>query len=326
MKFQIPTSASATSYVHEIFTYGKIAVDARPASIVGSRGVLECIQPNPERKMNGGDDASANGANGGGEDAAMVVVDQPPTAPDLLSAAAASNNGGGSNEEAEAVEDEEMAEQQGENGNGSNAGSSSSRYSLRKRSRQPLLSIQDNSKPTGPNSKTSRGGNKKKQQPPSSYETNAFGYVDTSTLTDRQFERLLAHYEEDGARKREQKKQRLERGYADDDYPYIAPAEGYRPAFDDLPKEAITRVFECLPTVRAVFNLAYQSKYMMSFVEERVSSGVVGGLLIMCGAGGILYNSMHGGSLLSAIPNAIVLDFYRNVLWRRIGWRAVTGK
>jgi hypothetical protein len=217
--------------------------------------------------MNGGDDASANGGGGGGDDAAMVVVDQQPTDPGLL-AAAASNNGGG-NEEAEAVEDEEMAEQQGENAATSSSSNSSSRYSLRKRSRQPLLSIQDNSKQTGPNSKTSRGG--KKQQPPPSYQADAFGYVDTSTLSDRQFERLLAQYEEDGARKREQKKQRLTRGYADDDYPYVAPPEGDRPAFDDLPKEAIRTVFECLPTVRAVFNLAYQSKYMMSFVEERVS-------------------------------------------------------
>ena len=234
--------------------------------------------------MNGGDDASANGGGGGGEDAAMVVVDQQPTAPGLLSAAAANNNGGGGNEEAEAVEDEEMAEQQGENGDGvpnATTSSSSSRYSLRKRSRQPLLSIQDNSsKQTGPNSKTSRGGSKKQQQPPS-YQADAFGYVDTSTLTDRQFERLLAQYEEDGARKREQKKQRIERGYADDDYPYVPPPEGDRPAFDDLPKEAIQRVFEFLPTVRAVFNLAYQSKYMMSFVEERVSSGVGGGDLLL---------------------------------------------
>ena len=229
--------------------------------------------------MNGGADASANGGGGDGDDAAMVVADQPPKAPGLFSAAA---GGVGGNEEAEAAEDEEMAEQQGENGPNagtSSSGSSSSRYSLRKRSRQPLLSIQDNSQQTGPNSKTGRGGSgsKKQQQQPSSYETNAFGYVDTSTLTDRQFERLLAQYEEDGARKREQKKQRLERGYADDDYPYVAPPEGDRPAFDDLPKEAITRVFECLPTVRAVFNLAYQSKYMMSFVEERVSAVVVGG-------------------------------------------------
>ena len=238
--------------------------------------------------MNGGDDASANGGGGGGEDVAMVVVDQQPTEPGLLlsAAAAASNNGGGGggNEEAEAVEDEEMAEQQGENGDGgtnaaSSSSNSSSRYSLRKRSRQPLLSIQDNSsKQTGPNSKTSRGGSKKQQ--PSSYRADAFGYVDTSTLTDRQFERLLAQYEEDGARKREQKKQRIERGYADDDDPYVPPPEGDRPAFDDLPKEAILRVFECLPTVRAVFNLAYQSKYMMSFVEERVS-GVVGGDLLL---------------------------------------------
>ena len=254
--------------------------------------------------MNGGDDASANGGGGGGEDAAMVVVDQQPTEPGLLLSAAASNNGGGGggNEEAEAVEDEEMAEQQGENGDGgtnaaSSSRNSSSRYSLRKRSRQPLLSIQDNSsKQTGPNSKTSRGGSKKQQ--PSSYQADAFGYVDTSALTDRQFERLLAQYEEDGARKREQKKQRIERGYADDDYPYVPPPEGDRPAFDDLPKEAIQRVVEFLPTVRAVFNLAYQSKYMMSFVEERVSSGV------HVGGGDLLLRMYEAGF------DSVVVQFY----------------
>ena len=265
-------------YVRTLFTYRRKIGERSPltpASIIGSRG---CIQPNSERKMNGGDGASANGGGGGGEDVAMVVADQQPTAPGLLSAAAASNNGGGGNEEAEAVEDEEMAEQQGENGDGgtnaaSSSRNSSSRYSLRKRSRQPLQSIQDNSsQQTGPNSKISRGGSKKQQ--PSSYQADAFGYVDTSTLTDRQFERLLAQYEEDGARKREQKKQRIERGYADDDYPYVPPPEGDRPTFDDLPKEAVQIVFECLPTVRAVFNLSYQSKYMMSFVEERVSTVV----------------------------------------------------
>ena len=139
------------------------------------------------------------------------------------------------------------------------------------------------------------GGGSKKQQP-SSYQADAFGYVDTSTLTDRQFERLLAQYEEDGARKREQKKQRIERGYADDDYPYVPPPEGDRPAFDDLPKEAIQRVFEFLPTVRAVFNLAYQSKYMMSFVEERVSSGVGGGDLLL--------------RMYEAGFNSVVVQFY----------------
>ena len=92
-----------------------------------------------------------------------------------------------------------------------------------------------------------------------------------ATLSDRQFEKLLARYEADGEAERAQKKLRLERGYGDDDYPYVPPAEGC-PPLDSLPKEALQLVVELLPTVRSVFNLAFQSKYMLSFVEERVSS------------------------------------------------------
>ena len=92
-----------------------------------------------------------------------------------------------------------------------------------------------------------------------------------AALTDRQFEKLLARYEADGEAERAQKKLRLERGYGDDDYPYVPPAEGC-PPLDSLPKEALQLVVELLPTVRSVFNLAFQSKYMLSFVEERVST------------------------------------------------------
>ena len=106
-----------------------------------------------------------------------------------------------------------------------------------------------------------------------SHDPNAAGYVNAANLTDRQFERLLQEYEEKGERQRLQKKQRLERGYADVDYPYVAPPEGC-PPFSSLPREAIQLVFEFLPGVRSVFNLAYQSKYMLSFVEKRVSRGI----------------------------------------------------
>ena len=95
-------------------------------------------------------------------------------------------------------------------------------------------------------------------------------YDAADTMTDREFERLLARHEEQGVHERSEKRLRLERGYGDDDYPYQPPAEGC-PAFDALPKEAIQLVFEMLPSARSVFNLAYQSKYMLSFVEKRVS-------------------------------------------------------
>ena len=150
------------------------------------------------------------------------------------------------------------------------------RYSLRKR--KPLLAIQNN------NSISAAGGNSNSNSAvPSATSADPFGYVNAAALTDRQFEKMLAKYEEDGVRERAQKKLRLERGYGDDDYPYVAPPEGC-PPFSSLPKEAIQRVFELLPSVRSVFNLAFQSKYMLSFVEERVSGagGISNAKLIFC--------------------------------------------
>ena len=232
---------------------------------------------------NNGNDASASGNGGGGEEAVMAaVVDQPAAEEDqqqqdqqlTISAVddgnqnETANNGNNDDDDEEMVVDAEPAEEtEGENV----PPSASSRYSLRKRSRQPLLSIQDignaaTSTTTG--GRSSRSSRKKQQQ--QSYDPNAAGYVNAANLTDRQFEKLLQEYEEKGERQRLQKKQRLERGYADDDYPYEPPAEGC-PAFDALPKEAIQLVFELLPSARSVFNLAYQSKYMLSFVEKRVS-------------------------------------------------------
>lgn len=140
------------------------------------------------------------------------------------------------------------------------------RYSLRKR--KPLLAVQ------GSNSISAAGGNSNSNSAvPSATSADPFGYVNTAALTDRQFEKILAKYEEDGVRERAQKKLRLERGYDDYVYPYVAPPEGC-PPFNSLPKEAIQRVFELLPSVRSVFNLAFQSKYMLSFVEERVSDNL----------------------------------------------------
>ena len=230
---------------------------------------------------NNGNDASASGNGGGGEEAVMAaVVDQPAAEEDqqqqdqqlTISAVddgnqnETANNGNNDDDDEEMVVDAEPAEEtEGENV----PPSASSRYSLRKRSRQPLLSIQDGSNAA---TLTTTGGrsSRKKQQQQQSYDPNAAGYVNAANLTDRQFEKLLQEYEEKGERQRLQKKQRLERGYADDDYPYEPPAEGC-PAFDALPKEAIQLVFELLPGARSVFNLAYQSKYMLSFVEKRVS-------------------------------------------------------
>ena len=140
----------------------------------------------------------------------------------------------------------------------------SSRYSLRKR--KPLLGVQGSNS----TSVAAAGGNSKSNSSSAVPAADPFGYVNTAALTDRQFEKMLAQYEEDGVRERAKKKLRLERGYGDDDYPYEAPPEGC-PPFSSLPKEAIQLVFELLPSVRSVFNLAFQSKYMLSFVEERVS-------------------------------------------------------
>ena len=229
---------------------------------------------------NNGNDASASGNGGGGEEAAMAaVVDQPAAEEDqqqqdqlTISAVDDGNqnetaNNDDDDDDEEMVVDAEPAEEtEGENVPPS--ASSSSRYSLRKRSRQPLLSIQDIG--NAATSTITGGRSSRKMQQQQSYDPNAAGYVNAANLTDRQFEKLLQEYEEKGERQRLQKKQRLERGYADDDYPYEPPAEGC-PAFDALPKEAIQLVFELLPGARSVFNLAYQSKYMMSFVEKRVS-------------------------------------------------------
>ena len=135
-------------------------------------------------------------------------------------------------------------------GEGAATAPSSSRSPQRKR-KPPLLSADSNSN--------------------SAAVLPAAGGAGAAALTDRQFEKLLARYEAAGEAERAQKKLRLRRGYGDDDYPYVPPAEGC-PPLDSLPKEALQLVVELLPTVRAVFNLAFQSKYMLSFVEERVSS------------------------------------------------------
>ena len=211
---------------------------------------------------NNGNDASASGNGGGDNDAIMAAVGNQPAAEEnqqqqdqqQLAISAVDAVDGNENETA--------------NGNEMGENAPSSRYSLRKRSRQPLLSIQDIG--NAATSTTTGGRSSRKKQQQQSYDPNAAGYVNAANLTDRQFEKLLQEYEEKGERQRLQKKQRLERGYADDDYPYEAPAEGC-PAFDALPKEAIQLVFELLPSARSVFNLAYQSKYMLSFVEKRVS-------------------------------------------------------
>ena len=176
-------------------------------------------------------------------------------APGAAAAEGNNNNGGTGNIETESSsENGNAANADGGGivaaGEGTAAAPASSRYPQRKR--KPLLLSAGDS-----NSNSAA-------QP-------ADGLVDPSALTDRQFEKLLAQYEADGEAERAQKKLRLERGYGDDDYPYVAPPEGC-PPLDSLPKEAVKLVFELLPTVRSVFNLAFQSKYMLSFVEERVSS------------------------------------------------------
>ena len=215
---------------------------------------------------NNGNDTSASGNGGGDDDAIMAAVADQPVA-----------------EENQQQQDQQQLTtsavdgNENETANDNEENAPSSRYSLRKRSRQPLLSIQDGSNVATLTTATSTGGRsssrKKQQQQQQSHDPNAAGYVNAANLTDRQFERLLQEYEEKGERQRLQKKQRLERGYADDDYPYVAPPEGC-PPFSSLPKEAIQLVFEFLPGVRSVFNLAYQSKYMLSFVEKRVSGRV----------------------------------------------------
>ena len=197
--------------------------------------------------------AAAGGGNGGGDEAGNVA------------AANQQNQGNDGNN----IEVSANANQNGEEAMGvdtaatSVAAPPSSRYSLRKR--KPLLAVQ------GSNSTSATaGGNSNSNSNSAVPAADTFGYVNTAALTDRQFEKMLAEYEEDGVRERAQKKLRLERGYGDDDYPYEAPPEGC-PPFSSLPKEAIQLVFELLPSVRSVFNLAFQSKFMLSFVEERVS-------------------------------------------------------
>ena len=199
--------------------------------------------------------AAAGGGNGGGDEAGNVA------------AANQQNQGNDGNN----IEVSANANQNGDEAMDFDtaataaAAAPSSRYSLRKR--KPLLTVQ------GSNSTSAAAAGGKSNSNSSSAVHSAadpFGYVNTAALTDRQFEKMLAKYEEDGVRERAQKKLRLERGYGDDDYPYVAPPEGC-PPFSALPKEAIQLVFELLPSVRSAFNLAFQSKYMLSFVEERVS-------------------------------------------------------
>ena len=141
-----------------------------------------------------------------------------------------------------------------------------SRYSLRKRSRLPLQSLLL----SGDGNTTAATATTVTATAKNISTTATIGFTYADTMTDREFERLLARHEERGVHERSEKRLRLERGYGDDDYPCQPPAEGC-PAFDALPKEAIRLVFEMLPSARAVFNLAYQSKYMLSFVEKRVS-------------------------------------------------------
>ena len=219
---------------------------------------------------NNGNDASASGnvLVGGDDDAVMAAgVDQPAAEEDqqqqqdqqqlAISAVDGNENETANNgnddddddDDDEMVDAEPAEEAEGENAPSASS-SSSSRYSLRKRSRQPLLSIQDGSNVATLTPATSTGGRSgRKKQQQQSYDPNAAGYVNAANLTDRQFEKLLQEYEEKGERQRLQKKQRLERGYADDDYPYEAPPEGC-PPFSSLPKEAIQLVFELLPSVR----------------------------------------------------------------------------
>ena len=211
-------------------------------------------EPAPENAAGGGAVAVAAGAGGGGDDVAVNVAaaiqeNQDVNDDSNFEASSEISNGNQNGEETMDVEN-------------TAATASSSRYSLRKR--KPLLAVKSG------NAAAATGSNSNSAVPAAA-TADPFGYVNTANLTDRQFEKMLAKYEEDGVRERAQKKLRLERGYGDDDYPYEAPPEGC-PPFSSLPKECIQLVFELLPSVRSVFNLAFQSKYMLSFVEERVSS------------------------------------------------------
>ena len=212
----------------------------------------EPAQENQVDAAAGGGMVAAAAAEGGGDEAGSVA------------AAGANQEGNDGSNNIEASAENSNDNQNGEEAMDVDAAAAaaaapSSRYSLRKR--KPLLAVQDSNLTSA-----AAGGNSNSAVP----AADPFGYVNTAALTDRQFEKMLAKYEEDGVRERAQKKLRLERGYGDDDYPYVAPPEGC-PPFSSLPKEAIQLVFELLPSVRSVFNLAFQSKFMLSFVEERVS-------------------------------------------------------
>jgi len=202
------------------------------------------------------------------------------------------------------------------------------RYSLRRR--KPLMpsaqgNTEDSSAAAASGSTASGTGDSNSSNsavPP----PDPFGYINAAILTDRQFEKLLAKHEEDGVRQRHQNKLRLERGYCDDDYPYVPPPEGC-PPFHSLPKEAIQLVFELLPSARAVlclpvhllpkeaiqlvfellpsaravFALAFQSKHMLSFVEERpdivVRAAVIGGSNDETKTLRVIMNQVRSGSI-----------------------------
>ena len=98
----------------------------------------------------------------------------------------------------------------------------------------------------------------------SEYSHDDFGYVNSTTLTDRDLESLLRQHEANGFRDREEKRRRL------DPYPYVPPTEGGGIIpFDHLPSPCIELVFELLPTCRDILNLAFLSKALLSHVERR---------------------------------------------------------
>ena len=88
--------------------------------------------------------------------------------------------------------------------------------------------------------------------------------------SDKAFEALLRHHEQRGLEQREEKRRKLE-----GPYPYRPNPDGtigngnITVALDQLPGPVITLIFEMLPRCRDILNLAYQSKYLLSFVERR---------------------------------------------------------
>ena len=88
--------------------------------------------------------------------------------------------------------------------------------------------------------------------------------------SDKDFEALLRHHEEQGQRQREDKRRKLE-----GPYPYRPNPDGtigngnLTVALDQLPGPVITIIFEMLPRCRDILNLGYQSKYLLTFVERR---------------------------------------------------------